>query len=278
MLTRRQFIVGSLAVVASGAGLAAYATEVEPFWIDVVRLPLPVAELPPLLEGATLVQLADLHVGGDVPDDYILRAFAIVADIAPEILVVTGDLIAGGMNDRVENVFSRMPRGQLATVCTLGNHDYGVGWSDADTAQAVAEMMERRGAVVLRNESMTVVGMRVIGFDELWADRFRPGDALSGVDVNGATIALSHNPDTVDLDGWGAYRGWVLSGHTHGGQVRVPGLTPPRLPVENKRYVSGAYDLEDGRMLYVNRGVGFLEQVRLFVRPEITVFELHAAT
>ena len=70
------------------------------------------------------------------------------------------------------------------------------------------------------------------------------------------------------------YQGWILSGHTHGGQCKPPFLPPPMLPVKNKKYSAGKFDLKDGKTLYINRALGHLWQVRFNVRPEITIFEL----
>lgn len=85
---------------------------------------------------------------------------------------------------------------------------------------------------------------------------------------------LCHNPDTLDVRPWAGYRGWILSGHTHGGQCKPPFLPPPLLPVQNRRYTAGEVLLDDGRRLYINRGLGHLLQVRFNVRPEITSFTL----
>ena len=71
--------------------------------------------------------------------------------------------------------------------------------------------------------------------------------------------------------------GWVLAGHTHGGQCKPPFLRPPALPVRNKRYSAGAIDAGNGRTLYINRGLGHLIRVRFNVRPEITLFTLRRA-
>jgi predicted MPP superfamily phosphohydrolase len=73
---------------------------------------------------------------------------------------------------------------------------------------------------------------------------------------------------------WNGYRGWILSGHTHGGQCKPPFFAPPVIPVRNRRYTAGAFDLYDGRWLYINRGLGYLHRVRFNARPEITVFTL----
>ncbi|MEO1082736.1 MAG: hypothetical protein AAFY88_00695, partial [Acidobacteriota bacterium] len=75
---------------------------------------------------------------------------------------------------------------------------------------------------------------------------------------------------------WHDFSGWILSGHTHGGQCKPPFLPPPILPVENRRYTAGAFELEGGRRLYINRGLGYLKRVRFNVRPELTLFTLRA--
>jgi predicted MPP superfamily phosphohydrolase len=81
----------------------------------------------------------------------------------------------------------------------------------------------------------------------------------------------------VDLDAWRGFEGWILAGPTHGGQCKPPFLPPPIVPVRNRRYTAGVFDLPGGRTLYVNRGVGHLFQVRFNVRPEVTVFTLQRA-
>jgi uncharacterized protein len=274
MLTRRQFIGGCLGTLVFGAGLLLYSTEGEPFWVQVVERPLPIRSLPAALVGARLVQLSDIHIGGDVPDSYVLHWFERVAAMKPDVLVVTGDLTQYSSLGRAESVYSHLPRGRLATICTLGNHDYGIGWSETDKADRLVAAVRGLGITVLRNEMVDVAGLQIVGMDDLWAGRFHPAQAFASVDPKGATLCLSHNPDTADLEGWGAFDGWILSGHTHGGQVKPPFLPPPRLPVRNKRYTSGEFELDGGRRMYINRGLGFLRQVRFNVRPEVTVFTL----
>ncbi len=76
---------------------------------------------------------------------------------------------------------------------------------------------------------------------------------------------------------WGDYQGWILAGHTHGGQCKPPFLPPPLLPVWNPRYTAGEFPLAGNRRLYINRGIGYVLRVRFNVRPEITVFHLAPA-
>jgi predicted MPP superfamily phosphohydrolase len=111
----------------------------------------------------------------------------------------------------------------------------------------------------------------------LWAHRFNPLPPLRLLDPRRAALVLSHNPDTVDLPVWAGYEGWILAGHTHGGQCKPPFLPPPLLPVRNRRYIAGEFSLAGNRRLYISRGVGHLTRVRFNVRPEVTAFELRGA-
>src|SRR5690606_8882576 len=98
--------------------------------------------------------------------------------------------------------------------------------------------------------------------------------AMNNYDKARANLVLVHNPDVCDVDIWKGYAGWVLSGHTHGGQVRFPFQKASIIAVENKFYDEGLKHLSDGRTLYINKGIGHATRVRFNVRPEITVFTL----
>lgn len=270
--------LGGTALTA-GASAALYTWRVEPHWLEFVRRTLPVRGLPSNLAGRTLIQLSDIHVGPRVDDDYVLSVFARVAALQPDIVVVTGDLTSH--HDKVfshmEQIYQHFPRGKLGTLGILGNHDYGPGWSHPDIAARIASIATACGITVLRNQVHDIDGLQIVGFDDMWANRFNPSVALSDCDDRRSAIALSHNPDTVDLPGWDRFRGWILAGHTHGGQCKPPFLPPPLLPVRNRRYTQGELALEGGRTLYISRGVGHLIPVRFNVRPEVTVFVLTAA-
>ncbi len=281
---RRRAFLGTAAVASMGGaiGCAGYAWGIEPHWVEVVRRDLPIEDLPAALAGASLVQISDLHVGRDVDDRYLLHCLQVVRHLAPDMVVLTGDAVS--VRDRHDHqVFEQLralmadlPRGRLGTYAILGNHDYGRAWSDEESADRVAAELERGGAHVLRNDGVQVGGLDLIGVDDLWARRANPARAL-GQRQGRAALVLCHNPDGLDELDWGGYRGWVLAGHTHGGQCRLPFMKPPILPVRNRRYAAGEVTLADGRRLYVNRGLGHLERVRFNVRPEITCFTLTRA-
>jgi predicted MPP superfamily phosphohydrolase len=232
--------------------------------------------LPHKLVGARLVQRSDLHIGPAVDDSYLLHAFRKVQEIEPEIVVYTGDFTsyAADVFAHSRRMFVRLPRGRLATLGILGNHDYGPNWEHPDVADGLSAMAASAGVQVLRNEVADVSGLQVVGLDDLWAERFDNARALARLERARASLVLSHNPDTADLAGWGNWSGWILAGHTHGGQCKPPFLDPPLIPVQNRRYTAGEFDLPGGRRMYINRGLGHLLQVRFNVRPEVTLFRL----
>jgi uncharacterized protein len=279
LLTRRSFLRASGAAISAAAGLGFYTWRVEPHWLEFVHRTLPIRGLPPSLLGRTLVQLSDIHVGGRVDDEYVTAAFRRVADLRPDIVVVTGDLISfhPSIFEQMASVYRHFPRGRLATLAILGNHDYGPEWSHPEIAARVVETVSGFGVTVLRNQVHEIEGLRVVGLDDLWAKRFDTRQVVPLLKSAPPAVVLSHNPDTVDLPVWDGYEGWILSGHTHGGQCKPPFLRPPLLPCRNQLYTAGEFSIEAGRRMYISRGVGHLLHVRFNVRPEVTIFELKRA-
>lgn len=226
-----------------------------------------------------MAQLSDLHVGSRVDDAYLRSVFDRVRALTPEVVVYTGDFVSYDTNiaKHAGRVFPYLPVGSRATFGIFGNHDYGPGWTHPDFADDLAAIVQSVGVRVLRNEVGVMDGLQIIGMDDLWAGRFDPTAAWAKMDTSLPAIVLSHNPDTADEPGWDNYTGWILSGHTHGGQCKAPFLPPPLLPVKNRRYVAGEYELTGNRRLYINRGVGHLLRVRINARPEVTLFTLTRA-
>jgi len=257
-----------------------YTWRVEPHWLELTYPVLPIWGLPPELEGRTLAQITDLHVGPKVDDDYVIKAFRRVQELAPDFVVFTGDWItyrSPRQFEQLRRLMEHMPHGRLGTVGILGNHDYGFRWKMVDVADQVVEIARTAGVITLSNQALTVAGLQFIGLDDFWSPRFDPAPVLAQHGQDAATIVLCHNPDVVDLPVWGQYQGWILAGHTHGGQCKPPFLPPPELPVRNKRYTSGEIALSGSRRMYISRGVGHLLQVRFNVRPEVTIFRLQRA-
>lgn len=260
-----------------GAFPALYSWQVEPFWVEFVRRKLPIKNLPETLNGKILMQISDLHVGDRFDWNFLIDSFRKAQQFNPDFVVYTGDFVNHGTEKEQEDlmkVMNHAVHGKLATLGILGNHDYGKNWDNAECSERICQILQDVGIHMLKNSSKESHGLNFIGFEDLWSPNFYPMDVMKDYDPSKANIVLCHNPDACDRDIWNDYQGWILSGHTHGGQCRIPGIITPVLPVENKKYISGEIDLQDGRMLYINRAIGHSFQIRFMVRPEITVFTL----
>jgi predicted MPP superfamily phosphohydrolase len=272
--TRRNFL--RLGVYGGGAATLGYTALVEPFFLELVERELPIAHLPKELKGKTLVQISDIHVSARVPADFLIGSFEKVSALKPDIVVYTGDFVTldEGTDAGMAKVFPHLPTGKIGSVAILGNHDYGVNWAEESWAEKITAALGKAGIPVLCNEVLDIGGLQVLGLGDLWAKKFDLAAGLSALTPGKASLALAHNPDSLDQGDWSGYRGWILAGHTHGGQCKPPFLPPPILPVRNKLYTAGHIPLPGGRDLYINRALGYLRQVRFNVRPEATVFTL----
>lgn len=279
-MTRKHFLKRLFQLSVIGSFPLFYSWQIEPFWVEFVERKLPVKNLPKELEGKILMQISDLHVGNRFDWNFLIESFQKAQQFNPDFVVYTGDFVNHGTfedHESLQKVMEKAVYGKLGTFGILGNHDYGKNWKDLGSSEIICEILENSGVSMLKNQQQELHGLNLIGFDDLWSPNFDPMKIMKDYNASKANIVLCHNPDVCDKDVWNGYQGWILSGHTHGGQCRIPGVITPILPVNNRKYVSGEIDLEDGRMLYINRAIGHSFQVRFMVRPEITVFKLTQA-
>lgn len=270
-LSRRDFLRGAACLAAAGATLPAVADEEG---LRPEQITFQVAGLDPRHDGLRVVQLSDLHVGERTPPQRVRAAIAAANDFAPDLVVLTGDFLS---RDRSGVGLMREQLGGLSapTVAVLGNHDH---WVDAGGASRALEL---HGYALLRNQH-TVLRLRgaplaVIGVDDLHTRHADPARALAGSPA-GSRLVLAHGPRTADLLRARGEPLLVLSGHTHGGQVNLPGLTSYLLrTVLREPYLRGLFQL-GAVQLYVNRGVGN-SGIRLRVNsdPEVTLATLRVA-
>ena len=169
MITRRRFLQLALGAVGVAAVPGIYAHWVEPRWVEYVPVEMPLRNLPPHLEGLTLVQLSDLHIGNRFDWGYIVRALDRVRHLWPDFVVYSGDFITYESDEQLEqlaDVLSHAPLGRLGTAAILGNHDYGPAWSNPHIAEQVVRCLEDAGIPVLRNEVSLWAGLQIGGVDD----------------------------------------------------------------------------------------------------------------
>jgi predicted MPP superfamily phosphohydrolase len=262
-----------------------YAYHVEPTWLAVNRVELPVRGLPRALSGLRVAQLSDFHFGPHIPPGYLESAVARAAAESPDLIALTGDFIDRGPEHvRAAARLFRGLRAPLGVFAVLGNHDFSVHTARGARKYpgldgAVADSLAAEGVTVLRNRGARVerngAALHVAGVDDLWSGASDLDAAFDGACPHTPRLLLAHNPQAAEQ--LGAHRAdLVLSGHTHGGQINLPVLGRLLLNKQARRWAAGLYPLERGH-LYVNTGVGFGWRFRFGVRPELAVFTLRSA-
>lgn len=272
-INRRQFI--KWACAAGGVGLvASYPVFIERYAIVVNRYCIPVPNLPEAFAGFRIVHLTDLHYGLLVPLGVIKYVVAKTNQIPRDAVVCTGDYVherqATGQIDRVWPVLAGLTA-TAGVYAVLGNHDH---W--ADTARSQHWLARTGQDLRHRTATITVGGQRIwlAGAGDLWEDHLSLDKLLADIPDGDCRIVLAHNPDTADTD-FSVRVDLVISGHTHGGQVKPPFMEPPVLPVKNKTYSSGLKVSPRGTPVFISRGIGWAVcPVRFNCLPEIAVLEL----
>ena len=245
--------------------------------IEVAHVDLPVRRLREANRKTVACQISDFHVDRDEDLARLFLAVEAINREHPDLVFLTGDYFSGPdtMQRYVDEFRGALrhlkPKAGLFGI--LGNHDH---WSSSDR---VTEALHAAGAEVLVNDSrrVSISGSElvVVGIDDLWARRAEPVRAFSQVRPGDTTIVLAHNPDTA-LYAKHLQPGVMLSGHTHGGVVRIPYYGSPFRSILKigKRFYSGLNRFEDF-YIYTNRGLGtFWLRIRLNCRPEVSRFTL----
>ncbi len=254
-----------------------YARFIAPFKTEYLEVKMPFPNLPTSFENFRILHLSDFHTG-DVPVSYLRKVIDRVNQTQYDLAVITGDFVSHDLK-YVQQAAELAAQLRRPIVVTFGNHDYSTTiepWSSSQVADALTKALQARDVEVLRNRSLTITHdegrIHIVGLDDFWSGTFNPEKAFAGIDQNEPIIALSHNADSIfTLRRFGA--DWVLAGHTHGGQIRIPILGPMVLPVHFKQFDKGLFDVR-GTRLYVSRGVGCRVPVRFRCPPEVTTFVL----
>lgn len=283
-LTRRAFLKRSAVLGMGVLGGGVWTTQIEPNWIDIERVSLPIKNLHPAFENWTIAQISDLHVGGWMTRERLTRVVQTVNNLRPDIVAITGDFVTYAPQQHAEMLVSTLSKLQARREVfgVLGNHDF---WTSAKT---VKQILRKSGVGELANSFHTFRKdggeLHLCGVDDAWADAADVGRVLETLPsanskTGSAAILLAHEPDFADEYAKANRFAAQLSGHSHGGQIRVPFIGPLNLPRYGQKYHNAKYKIGKGEMtLYVNRGVGMVWPfVRFNCRPEISLFTLRAA-
>jgi uncharacterized protein len=260
-----------------------YGYRVEPTWLELNFSNVSIPDLPADFSGFRIVQLSDFHASRQVTPAYLSEAVTLAQAQRPDLVVLTGDFIHRGYKyvAPVADVLARLeaPYGIFAV---LGNHDFSVrnalGFRRyRHLHRAVAQALQTRGIRVLRNESVALEKngaiLHLVGLEDLWSQVCDLDRAFAQLADHVPAIVLAHNPRTVEILN-GHRCDLMLSGHTHGGQIHLPGVGRPMLSRRARRLAAGMYR-HDNTRIYVNKGVGFGFRFRFGVRPEVAVLILH---
>lgn len=269
--------------------------------LRIERHTLTIRDLPLRLRGMRVAQLSDFHYDGLRLDDTLLgTAIAACNALEPDLVCLTGDFITADPSPAIALAAQLAQlRSTYGCYAVLGNHDL----LRSGARQYVTQALEAVGITVLWNEAVYPCGpeLSVIGLADFWSPQFDPEQAFAGVDPLRSCLVLSHNPDSaavlrdrrVDLQ---------LSGHSHGGQIRLPGgealfyywdrlydcgaklgwgFRRDRLPgasllriLKHWEWSAGLSQIGPNFSLYVNRGLGTYPPGRYFCPPELTLLTL----
>jgi predicted MPP superfamily phosphohydrolase len=278
--SRRQFLARATgtAVLATAGGAVTLGLREALGDHEVATHEVPLARLPVELDGLTIVQLSDLHVGMTVSRRFVADVVGRVNALEPDIVVLTGDLVDGSVED-LRSIIA--PLGELrakrGVFGVTGNHEY---YSGADAW--IAEY-ERLGIRVLRNERIAIgdgaATFDLAGIDDHGAARW-PGHgpdlakATAGRDPSRALVLLAHQPRQIHATA-GHDVDVQLSGHTHGGQIWPWHYLAS---IQQGGLLAGWFE-RAGTRLYVSRGIGYWgPPVRVGAPSEISRFVLRSGT
>jgi predicted MPP superfamily phosphohydrolase len=271
----------------AGAGTLYYTKKIEPSWVDTTYLQFRLPRLTPAFHGYRLVQISDIHADvGFMSAGRVADLVNTINGLHADLVVITGDSVTYHSPQFIDVLSElRYLKVKDGTLAVLGNHDHSSGATWVRTCLDAGHVNDISGSfhTIKRGDEM----LHIVGMDDLWPRNYGTPDYIwnhlpvlesltSQIPSQGAAVLLVHEPDFADVAAHVGRYDLELSGHSHGGQVRLPLIGALELPPLARRYPIGLYQVSK-MMHYTNRGLGMVSpRVRFNCRPEITVFELSA--
>ncbi len=276
-MNRRRFLKlggGSVvAGIAGVAGLCGYARYIEPERVVLEKVTLRLPALPDELHGFKIVLLSDFHLHPFTQIEQVKVAVALANEQQPDLVALAGDYVL----EDAESAFELMPalnqlQAKYGVFAVLGNHDY---WTDS--ARIKAAFAESESQLLINQGEDLGNGVFVAGVDDCWSGQPDLTAVLDNRPSNASfTLLLAHEPDFADQFSLDGRVDCQLSGHSHGGQIRLPGVGALILPQYGRKYDAGL-NQSNGMQLYTSRGIGVAGYpYRLNCPPEVTLLTLHA--
>lgn len=268
-LSRRKFILTSVAAALTEAFL------IEPNLSSITYRDVRVPYLPPSLNGLRVIHLTDFHYKPDKDESLMEGIIKKVNALKPDLILLTGDYIDGD-NPEVDPLINQLKslKAKHGIFASMGNHD---GWQNSgDHYRKRFEAIDT-GFLINQNTHLSIKGesLYVAGSDFVWNGKPNPAATLKGIPPLAALITLVHEPDYFDTMLRHRDHHLQLSGHTHGGQCRVPLINyAPKKVSYGKKYIYDTYKQKDSS-IWVSKGIGTTGiRVRFSCLPEIAVLTL----
>ncbi|HLR14234.1 MAG TPA: metallophosphoesterase [Bacillota bacterium] len=282
MLSRRSFLKKALSFlffwIAIPSGFYYYAREIEPTLLTIHKHPIRSPKIDASFDQCKIVHFSDTHVGFQYSIPQLNDLVTQINAVNPDIICFTGDLVDNPYTFNKFEEVTKALRNLQATYgkyWVYGNHDHG-GYG----TEQMKETMVAAQFTLLQNESISIhkgdAHIHIAGLDDAILGKPHIEDALQHIKDDAFVCLLAHEPDIVDTVKNHAVD-MQLSGHSHGGQIRLPFIGPLITPRMARNYVDGSYQFDNHPMqLFVSRGIGTTRlPFRLFCRPEFNVYTLH---
>jgi uncharacterized protein len=272
-INRRTFL--KFGLLGGGAALlASYPIFIERYIVQVNKYLIPISRLPKSFEGFTIVHLTDLHYGPLVPFPLMKLVVERANSIPRDMTICTGDYIhERNSTNQIDKIWPLLAslRAPFGVLSVLGNHDH---WGDTERSIFWLEKTGQNLRHQIRKIERNGESLWFVGAGDLWEDHINIENIMEPIPSNDCRIVLAHNPDSADTI-FNPKPDLVISGHTHGGQVNIPLVGTPVLPVRNYNYSFGLKKSIGNFPVFISRGIGWaILPVRFNCLPEIAVLKL----